>query len=257
MSMFMRVGRAAILALLALCAAPSSRCLAQFGNAGGFTDAFTSLGQSGMQMARVPPQGGWAEVLTVTPKWLVIQTQSGQQFPVAFAGTQLFVIRWPTTLDKVAPGALVEATGVDAGTNQVITDHIDVYEGTANQLGVAPTIQTIIGMNRILSMYDNDQHNVYGQDMYRFLTPDEINMPRKLHVVGPILDLNPLRLAIPGANAISIVGTMGSFYVTSVTPGSSSFVQKGDLVFFVPQELTIKSLNLSQLVVYKKIPRSQ
>jgi len=34
-------------------------------------------------------------------------------------------------------------------------------------------------------------------------------------------------------------------------------MRKGDLVYFVPQEATPKSLNLTELVVYKKMPQSQ
>jgi hypothetical protein len=234
-----------------------SRCDAQFSNAGGFADAFSNQGLSGMTDARIPTQGDWGEVLTVTSKWLVIQNQQGQQFPVALTGVQMFVMRWPTTLDGIAPGALVEASGIDLGTNQVQTDHVDVFEGTANQLGVFPTVQYIIGFNRILTQFDIDSQNAYGVDFYRYLTPAEINMPRRLHVVGPIVDLNPLRVGVGGGIAMTIVPTLGSFFVTSVTPGSTSFVRQGDLVFFVPVEAAPKSLNLSQLVVYKRTPLKQ
>jgi hypothetical protein len=84
-----------------------------------------------------------------------------------------------------------------------------------------------------------------------------MNMPRRLHVVGPIVDLNPLRLGIGGGIAVTVVPTLGNFFMTSVTPGSTSFVRKGDLVYFVPIEPTPKSLTLNQLVVYKKVSLSQ
>ena len=251
-----RSGRILMLAMLALVGAPLPRSEAQFSGAGGFADSYTNP-LSGMLVPRVPPQGEWAEVMTVTPKWLVIQNQNGQQFPISLAGVQLFLMRWPTSLEAIAPGALLEATGIDLSSNQIATDHVDVYEGTAHQLGVTPTIQTIIGFNRILTPFDIDQQNTFGIDFYRFLTPGEMNLPRRLHVVGPLANLNPLRIAIGGGNSIAVLPASGSFYMSSVTPGSVTFVKKGDLVYFVPLEVTPKSLNLAQLVVYKKIPFSQ
>jgi hypothetical protein len=246
------------LALLALVAAPLAPCQAQFASGGGFSDMFSQFGQSGMVAPRVAPPGGWAEVLTVTPKWLVLQNQQGQQFPVAFSEVQMFVIRWPALLDQVAPGALVEATGIDMGTNQISTDHIDIYEGTAPQLGVGPTLQTIVGFNRVLTAFDIEQHNTYGIDYFRYLTPDEMSLPPRLHVVGPIVDVNPLRLAVGGGISIAVFPpSAANFFITSITPGSSSFVRKGDLVYFASSDATVKSLLLSQLVVYKKIPQSQ
>jgi hypothetical protein len=235
-----------------------SACEAQFSPAGGPTNEFVTGGMSGMTYPRFPAQGEWGEVLTVTSKWIVLQNQQGQQFPVSLAGVKLFVMRWPTTLDSVAPGALVEATGLDIGTNQVQTDHVDLFEGTANQLGVVPTLQPIVGFNRVISQFDIDSWVNYGVDLYRYLSPEEMNMPRRLHVVAPLVDINPLRLAIGGGIVLAVIPpNPGSFFVTSVTPGSTSFVRSGDLVYFLPQEATPKSLNLSQLVVYKKMALRQ
>ncbi|HEV3168408.1 MAG TPA: hypothetical protein VGZ22_30665 [Isosphaeraceae bacterium] len=250
--------RAILLAVLAALAWPLGRCEAQFAAGGGFSDAFSNNARSGMAVGQLPQQGDWAEIVTVTPKWLVLMNQQGQQFPVSLTNIGVFLMRWPTTIDKIAAGALIEATGIDRGTNQIVTDHMDVYEGgAARQLGVMPVVQTIIGMNRVLSAYDIEQHNTYGVDLFRYLTPDELSMPQRMHVVGPIVDLNPLRLGIPGGNAIAVLPATDAFFMTSITPGSSSFVRKGDLVYFVPESATPKSLNLSQLVVYKKIPQSQ
>lgn len=230
---------------------------AQFGQGGGFSDAFSNNARSGMIAPRFPAQGDWAEVITVTPKWLVIQNQNGQQFPVSMAGVQLFVMRWPISLDRVTPTALLETTGIDRGTNQLTTDHIDVYEGPGNPFGVVPIAQTIIGFNRVLTAFDIEQHNTYGIDYFRFLGPDELGIPARLHVAGPIADVNPLRLAVGGGITITVLPASDAFFMTQVTPGSPSFVRKGDLVYFVPQEPTPKSLNLAQLVVYKSIPLSQ
>lgn len=252
-----RMGWVLTLAVLGLAGLPPSSSHAQFSGAGGFSDAFSNNAQSGMLAARFPAKGDWAEVITVTPKWIVIQNQNGQQFPISVAGVQLFVMRWPITLDKVAPNALLETTGIDRGTNQIVTDHIDVYEGTANQLGVVPTVQTIVGYNRLMTAFDIDQHNTYGIDYFRFLTPDELALPIRLHVAGPIVDVNPLRLAVGGGISIAVFPASDAFFMTQVTPGTPALVRKGDLVYYVPREPTPKSLNLAQLVVYKSIPLSQ
>jgi hypothetical protein len=246
-----------VLAVLALLAAPLAPCRAQFASGGGFSDMFSQNARSGMSATRIPPPGGWAEVISATPKWLVIQNQQGQQFPISFNEVQTFLIRWPTQLEDVAAGALVEATGVNMGTNQIQTDHVDVFEGTANQLGVVPTLQTIVGANRIMTAFDVEQHNTYGIDYFRYLSPDELQIPPRLHVVGPIANLNPLRLAVGGGISIAVFPSANSFFITSITPGSTSFVRKGDLVYFVPADANPKSLVLSQLIVYKKIPQSQ
>lgn len=249
--------RVAGLALGALLGLPGLPCHAQFTPAGGFSDAFSNNAGSGMLAPRVPSQGGWAEVITATPKWLVLQNQEGQQYPVSFSEVQMFLMRWPTTLDRIAPGSLVEAYGLDLGTNQVSTDSLNVYEGTANVLGVMPSFQTIVGFNRVLTAFDIDQHNTYGVDYFRFLMPEEMNMPRRMHVIGPIMQLDPLQLGVGGGIVIGVIPAGGPFFITSITPGSSSFVRKGDLVYYVPTEATPKSLNLAELVVYKKIPQSQ
>lgn len=246
-----------VLGFLILGLVTPGRCRAQFGPSGGFSDPFSDLGFSGMQQPQPTPQGEWAQVLTATPRWLVLQNQKGQQFPVSTAEIRSFLIRWPTTLDRLAPGTLVEATGPDLGTNQLQTDHVDVYEGTAQQLGIAPTVETIVGFNRILTSFDVDQQNTYGFDMFRMLSPAELQMPRRLHVVGPLVGLNPIRIEIGGNIAVAVLPMMGQFSVTSVTPGSASFVREGDLVYATPAEARPRGLLLSRLVVYKTTPLNQ
>src|SRR6516162_9994910 len=34
-------------------------------------------------LPQLPPQGAWGEVINATPRWIVIQNHSGQQFPIA------------------------------------------------------------------------------------------------------------------------------------------------------------------------------
>ena len=70
-------------------------------------------------------------------------------------------------------------------------------------------------------------------------------------------NLNPLRLNVPGNNIATVLPASGNISMTQVTRGSSSFAKKGDLAFMMPMEVTPKSLVLSQLVLYKKIPLNQ
>src|SRR5438874_1362942 len=103
MSTLMRGGWVLLLTVVAVSACPLAQCKAQFAG-GGFADAFSNNERSGMATANLSQQGEWAEVVTVTAKWMVLMNQQGQQFPVAINNIGLFVIRWPTTLDKVAQG---------------------------------------------------------------------------------------------------------------------------------------------------------
>ena len=50
-------------------------------------------------------------------KWIVVQNQQGQQFPIAMQGVAQFLIRWPTTPNALTPSSLVEAIGEDVGSN--------------------------------------------------------------------------------------------------------------------------------------------
>src|SRR3954447_19482285 len=77
-----------------------------------------------------PPRGAWGEVIMANERWLVVQNNQGQQFPVAAASIQQFLVRCPTTLNALTNQSWVEATGVDAGSMTVRTSHVDVYEGT-------------------------------------------------------------------------------------------------------------------------------
>jgi len=217
----------------------------------------------------LPTQGGWAEVLTVTPKWLVLQTQEGQQLPVAFDSIQVFVMRWPTTLEQVSPDALVEATGIDLNSGRIQTDHVDVFEGNARSL-VTPTVQPIIGYGRIPSPNDVYQMNPFQQNAFLYnvyqwnmvgymnpLLPGENMIPRRLHLVGLIAGLDPLRIAAPGNTAVAVLPSETGLFVSQVTPGTQSMVRRGDLVFYQPVGANAKGLALGQLVVYKSIPLSQ
>ena len=80
----------------------------------------------------------------------------------------------------------------------------------------------------------------------------------QLHVVGNAINLNPLQIGLPGNNTATIVPAPGGNMTMSlVTRGSSSFAQKGDVVFLMPVQVAPKSLILAQLVLYKKMPKSE
>ncbi len=259
MRRFQRAGWLATgLALLALGGRPP-RTEAQiiagtngFGGGGAYGPGNFGFSGLGGLPINLPAAGGtWAEVLTVTPNWLVLQNGLGQQFPVEMATVGLFLMRWPTSLDHVGPDAIVEATGVDIGSNGIRADHVDFYEGRARSL-VTPTVQQLIGFNRVLTAYDVDQQQTYGARY--FLLPGEEQIPNRTHVVGPIVGTGPLQVAIGGNNSISILPDMAGMTMSQITPGAIARVNRGDTVFLNVDEALPRTLAVSRLVVYKKYP---
>jgi hypothetical protein len=210
--------------------------------------------QSGLAFPRIPPRGDWLEVVTVTPKWLVLQNERGQQFPASFEAIELFVMRWPTSLDQISPTALLEVTGIELSATQIRADHMDIFEGPARGL-VTPTIEELVGFNRVVTPFDVQSMNIYGQTIP--LLPGEEQIPNRLHVVGPLVGTNPIAIAAGGNNAVAVYPYVGGIFMTQVTPGSASFVRPGDLVYVVVPDATTKSLMLSQLVVYKSMSLRQ
>lgn len=207
---------------------------------------------SGFSPPRMPPAGTWAEVIMANSRWVVVQNAEGQQFPIAAENVQMFVVRWPMNLAAVTPDMLVEATGIQATSNQVRTDHLDIYAGSARSL-VTPTAQSLQGFNPIVSPLGFGFQNVYG-DINPFVA-GEYGMVNRLHVVGPLLGLGPVRIAGGGNTTIFILPvTPAGFSVTQVTLGTASIARKGDLAFVAPLGATPRSLNVNQLVLYKKIP---
>ena len=216
-----------------------------------------------------PPQGAWGEVIFCNAKWLVIQNHEGQQFPIAYQPIppRDFLVRWPSSLDNLTNQSLVEAIGVDQGSNLCQTDHIDVFEG-ADQTLVSPTYQSVLpgsrpgpltvidpAYNRYLNAWDYAaQNSLYG---WAYPVGPEAGNPALLHIVGNPVTFNPLRLALLGNNFAHVVPADGVLTITQVTLGSPSMVQKGDIAFLIPAEVTPQSLILSQLVVMKQTPRNQ
>ena len=227
--------------------APWGNSIPLWGGEGTFANQFFS----GMNRPNLPRQGDWAEVIMANGRWLVIQNAQGQQFPVAFEAIRQYVVRWPTRLDIVAPEALVEATGVDLGTNTLSTDHVDVYEGSARSM-VSPAMYNLTGANRVLTPIDANQSPVYG--MFMPFAPLEGGIPQRIHIVGNILGLDPLRLGAGGNNWVNVLPSVEGLNVTQVTPGTPAYAKKGDLVYFIPDSAGPKSLNISRLILYKKMP---
>jgi len=222
-------------------------------------------------LPNLPSQGAWGEVINVTSRWIVIQNHSGQQFPIAVDDIQEFLIRWPYSLAALTEQSWVEAIGQDGGSNVVRVNHIDVFEGSDRSL-VRPTYNSILPNNMVVTTVDpgfNRYMNAWdyaGQNMlYGWAYPVPANMsgiPARLHVVGNVLDRDPpgqlIRINLPGNNFATIVPDgSGQMTVSQVTRGSSSFARKGDYAFLMPVQTAPRGLILSQLVLYKQVPRAQ
>ena len=214
---------------------------------------FNTFNPSGMQQAKIPMHGAWAEIITVTPRWMVVQNQLGQQFPIASDHVRQFLVRWPYSTDQLTPRSLIEVTGPNGNTTTIIADHIDVYENDAQSL-VSPTVSNLVGNNRDLNFIDVDQQNTYG--IVYYMSPEEYAIPNRLHVVGNFMgiDGNHVRVAGFGLNWHDIQPSVNGMSVTQVTLGSNSYARRGDLVYILPENVGPRSLDITQLVLYKKIP---
>jgi hypothetical protein len=215
---------------------------------------FFGLAPSGIGAPNIPASGDWAEIVTVTSKWIVIQNQKGQQFPVSLDSIAEAMIRWPIDPSRISSNAMLEATGLDLASNGVQTDHVDVFEGNARGL-VRPIYQKLIGFNRkptAMDMLNVGLYGFYGIPML----PGEEMMPNRLHVAGPIAAMNPLRLVADSNNTVPIVPADGGITFTQVTPATISYLRAGDLLYVVPADMNQKTLILSQLVGYKAMALS-
>ena len=218
-------------------------------------------------LPQLPPKGAWGTVIMANNKWIVIQNRQGQQFPIAMQGVAQFLIRWPTTPNALTPRSVVEAIGKDVGSNTLVTDHVDVYEGAAQSL-VTPTLRSLLdntnrpvttidpSYSRSINAFDiAEQYTMYG---WAFpVAPGDQGIPARLYAVGTVANVNPLRLHVPGNNIVAVLPASADFSMWQVTRGSSSMAKKGDIAFMMPMQVTPKSLVLSQLVIVKKIPLSQ
>jgi hypothetical protein len=226
-----------------------------------------NLAQGAVPLPPVPPQGAWGEVIMANSKWIVVQNHQGQQFPIATTAINQFLIRWPTGVNNLTDNSMIEAIGENLGSNVMKTDHVDVFEGS-NQTLVAPTYSSLLPNNRVVTTIDPgfnrfmNGFDIGAQNLlYGWAYPTgagELGIPERLHVVGGVLGINPLRLRVPGNNFATVLpADPGVLTITEMTRGNSSFAEKGDLVFLMPTELTQRTVALSQLVLYKKIPFRQ
>src|SRR4051812_12826321 len=95
-----------------------------------FPGPFVNLTAGGLvPLPPPPPRGAWGEVIFANERWIVVQNNQGQQFPVSADSINQFLVRWPSTLNALTHQSWVEATGTDAGSMTVRTSHVDVYEG--------------------------------------------------------------------------------------------------------------------------------
>jgi hypothetical protein len=211
--------------------------------AGGF-------GPGGMVIPQITPQGDWAEVLTVTPRWLVLQNRQGQQFPVSLDAVQEFLMRWPTAPDRLAPDAWVEAFGAIRFSNQIVTDHVDVFQGTSKSMVTLMRVP-IDGSGQILTPARVDTQSNYGDD---FQVAGQDKQPRWLYVAGPVVNRNPLIVATTDNTPVTMFGPQGFPPMTLLTRGSATLVQPGDEVWYDTIAFGPRSLSLSQLMVYKTVP---
>jgi hypothetical protein len=232
--------------------------------------AFASIALAAPAATRAQGQGvvptsnvqtGWAEVVTVTPKWLVLRNPQGQQFPVALSKDHvgLFVIRWPTTPDRLSAQAVIEANGYEVGNNQIRTDHIDVFENDAKGLlgGYWPSVTTLTAGGVVVTPYNVNPNYAYLGYDYLNAVLNTNGMPNRVHVVAPVISALPMVVAVGNNNTMSILPAPAGLTLTQVTNGSSSFVRKGDLAYYVSTGTTPKSLLLTQLVIYKPMPLNQ
>ena len=205
----------------------------------------------GMNKPRVEPKGDWAEVIMANARWVVVQNATGQQYPISYDAIRQFVVRWPTQLNLVGPGALLEVTGVDIGSNQIQTNHIDVYEGTARSM-VSPTMLRLFGANRVLTPFDLEQTQLYGGVIP--FTGAEAGIPPRIHTVGSIIGLDPLRVGVQGNNWVAVLPSNDGLDMTQVTVGAPAYVKRGDLAYIIPESAGSKSLTVGRLILYKKMP---
>jgi hypothetical protein len=218
-------------------------------------------------LPQLPPQGAWGEVINVTTRWVVIQNHSGQQFPISVDDMGEFLVRWPSSVDRLGAQSVVEAVGQDLGSNVVQVSHVDVFEGPDQNL-VSPTYNSLLpnnvvvttidpGFNRFMNAWDYaGQSMLYG---WAYPVPAGIDgIPARLHVVGTVMQRDPLQLNVLGNNIATVVaGANAAFTVSQVTRGLIAHVRKGDYAFLLPLELTPKGLTVSQFVLYKAIPFRQ
>lgn len=201
--------------------------------------------------APAAPFGIWVEVVSIGDRWLVVEDDAGKQYPVALAADNidLFLIRWPITLDLLGPDCTIEASGINGENSIVVAPHADVFRG-ANQAMVVPTFQPVVEPRVFMNPYNIMMMNIFGP-VYMLPAPDQVQ-PRQMHVVGPWIQNAGLTPAIQqGGNSIYYIAADS---MTEVTPGNPLHVAPGDLAFCLIDDWNGRTLRLRELIVYKSMP---
>jgi hypothetical protein len=217
------------------------------------------------------PQGALFEVIFADPRWMVVQNERGQQFPIAADAVAQFLIRWQADVRDLTPAVLVEARGQELASMTVQTPHIDIFVGPEQALvqpGYTsdlpflnkPVIAIDPTFGRMINAYDPVAQNRLYSWVYPI--PPVSGIPTLMHVVGNPVGLGPLRLGVPGNNVVNLLPPFpADMTMTQVTLGTSAFARKGDLVYLKPVQgrdpIGEKSLLLAQAVLYKKMRRDQ
>jgi len=219
--------------------------------------AGSAFAQQGQDFPAFGLEGaGWAEVLSVTPKWVVLQTADGRQYPVSSEAMGRFIVRWPILPTMVSATALVEVEGASPSVNMILTNNVEVYEGAARNF-VQPSFLTPTDAG-ILRQYDATY--TFGFDsMNQFwsLYPSQpavgmTNVPLMTYMVAPVVNIVPLMLGTPSNQMLRVAPANGQSYnLTRIVIGSMDQLRPGDLVYAVPQAATPRSMGLSVMIVYK------
>jgi hypothetical protein len=218
------------------------------------------MNKGGFQETIQKQSGQWAEVITATPKWIVVQDEDGKQYPIASDRVRQFLIRWPSSPALLTNASLVEVTGPDAGSNVIIADHIDQYEDGAQSL-VSPTVNNHYnnygfnynyGYSQTLSPWNVAPLGTFQSTYYG--VPFGYAPPLPMHIVGRALGNDPVRIAGNGDNWYTLQPGSNGMSVTQVTVGNNSYAKRGDAVYLILDNISPRSLDVSQLILYKKIP---
>lgn len=224
---------------------------------------YWSMNKGGFQNVIKGREGQWAQVINVTPRWIVIEDEEGKQYPIASDRIRQFLIRWPSSTELLTPASVVEVTGPDAGSNVIVSDHVDQFEGDAQSL-VSPTVNNYYnnygfnfnyGYNQTLAPWNVAPMTSFQSTFYGM--PYGYAPPLPLHVVGRVLPGvpgGPVRVSGAGDNWFTLSPSAGGMSVTQVTIGNNSYARKGDLVFLILDNVSPRSLDIAQLILYKKIP---
>lgn len=204
---------------------------------------------------RVAPAGFWTRALTVTPEWLVVENEEGQQFPIAIAAVKSYLVRLAITPNEIPPGSVAIFNALVGPTGELFTDQIDLPEGVL-RAGLVPQSLTI-GANGLsyeeMILFNTITERIFG----RGLAIAQFAGPTYRHTVGPVVNANPIRIEIPVGQFATVLPASPNFRVYRVRQDVGAFasVAPGDWVYIVPapnNPLAPESLVPAKMIVYKQ-----